>query len=167
RSGAAVALESWGDTPTVIFAAPENLEQVQRGSLSLRRKEIPTVPPATLALFLQRWQGRHPEGQIGSPEGLRAALERLQGLSLPRELWEQTVLPARVPGYQPRWLDEATASGEWTWVWQDGASACFQRDILADRSTPIIADAPPLDPIAEAVLESLRGRGALFVSDLA
>jgi ATP-dependent Lhr-like helicase len=100
------------------------------------------------------------------------ALERLQGLPLPAELWEQTVLPARVPGYQRRWLDEATAGGEWTWACQGGDAgaaslAFFRRESLLELATPTAAGAPPLDPTADVVLESLRARGASFVSDLA
>ena len=45
---------------------------------------------------------------------IKTAIEN-EGLPLPSSLWEQTVLPARIPGYQPRWLDEwiqlADASG--------------------------------------------------------
>jgi len=170
RSGSAVALESWGDRPTVAFAAPENLEQVQRGSLSLRRKEIPTVPPATFALFIQRWQGRHPEVQVGGPDGLRAALERLQGLTLPRELWEHTVLPARVPGYHPRLLDDVMLSGEWLWACcsaDDGrGGVCFvRRDQLQHYPYPHVE--MPIASDAAPVHDLLRERGAMFQVDIA
>ena len=40
----------------------------------------------------------------------------LQGLALPVSLWESEVLPRRVPGYQPAWLDALCASGEVVWV---------------------------------------------------
>jgi ATP-dependent Lhr-like helicase len=169
RSGSAVALESWGDSPTVIFAAPENLEQVQRGSLSLRRKEIPTVSPATFALFVQHWQGRHPAMQRGGPEGLRGMLERLQGLSLPRELWEQTILPARVPGYLTRWLDDVTLSGEWLWACRpnDGRSSVYfvRRDQL--QHYPYPHSDQPLIGDAARVHDLLRDRGAMFMIDIA
>src|SRR5205823_1341762 len=132
--GAAVELQSWGDAATVVFSTPENLQQVQRGSLALRRREVPTVSPIVFAHFVQRWQGlstnsllrdnssrsrqtsgsamdsdpvRLNSGEFSyhSSEDLRAVLERLHGLALPRELWEATILPSRIPDYQTRWLD--------------------------------------------------------------
>lgn len=179
RSGSAVQLESWGDTPTVLYSSPNNLDQVQRSSLALRRKEIPTVSPTTFAHFVQRWQGRHPATQTGGPEGLRAALERLQGLALPRDLWEQTILPSRVPGYQTRWLDDLILSGEWCWVcFPDAvqtesteqkiecANITFlRRDQLVHYHAPIHES--PLSTIESTVHDLLHSRGAMFLVDLA
>jgi ATP-dependent Lhr-like helicase len=90
---------------------------------------------------------------------------------LPAELWEQTILPARLPGYQPRWLDDALSSGQWTWVCRGeserGPSLAFlQRDTL-DRLPPPPVESAIVDRDAEAVVECLRSRGALFVTDLA
>lgn len=179
RAGSVVELESWSDTPTVLYSSPNNLDQVQRSSLSLRRKEIPTVSPMAFAHFVQRWQGRHPSTNVGGPEGLRAALERLQGLSLPRELWEQTILPSRVPGYQTRWLDDLILSGEWCWV-------CFPEATTDDTKTEKIDCASifflrrdqfihfhapqqhaPLSANESSVYDTLRSRGAMFHVDLA
>jgi len=153
------------------WSAPDNLKQVQRGSLAILRREVVTCASLQFADFVLRWQGVHPSTRRGEAAGLLGALERLQGLPLPAELWEQTVLPARVPDYQPRWLDEATAGGEWTWACQGGEAgagslAFFRREALSDLAAPAV-DAPALDPTADAVLESLRTRGASFVSDLA
>jgi ATP-dependent Lhr-like helicase len=97
----------------------------------------------------------------------------LEGLPLPAELWERTVLPARVPGYQPRWLDEAIARGAWAWCCQGegdsgaGALAFFGRESLLQLPPPTLPNAPALDAASERVLECLQGRGALFVTDLA
>ena len=52
------------------WSAPENLEQVQRGSLSLLRREVTACPPQQFADFLLRWQGVHPATQKGGAEGL-------------------------------------------------------------------------------------------------
>src|SRR5206468_1288940 len=124
--------------------------------------------------FLLRWQGLHPATRHGSSEGVAEALARLEGLPLSAELWERIVLPARVPGYQPRWLDEWIAGGEWVWVCQStadsgaGLLAFLGRDNLRDLPPPAVpADAPPLDAAAERVLECLQGRCASFVADLA
>jgi ATP-dependent Lhr-like helicase len=169
-SGRLVALPAQEETEPLRWSAPENLEQVQRGSLALLRREVTTCAPPQFVDFVLRWQGVHPATRQGEAAGLVTALERLQGLPLPTDLWEQAVLPARVPGYQPRWLDEATAGGEWTWACQGGEAgaaslAFFRREAMLELAAPP-ADAP-LDPTADAVLESLRTRGASFVADLA
>jgi ATP-dependent Lhr-like helicase len=98
------------------WAIPANFDQVRRATLGVLRREVLTCPPAQFADFLLRWHHLHPEARSGSSEGLGEVLCRLEGFSLPANLWERVVLPPRVPGYQPRWLDERTASGEWTWV---------------------------------------------------
>src|SRR5262249_38149822 len=97
------------------FAAPENLEQVQRGSLGLLRREVIACQPAQFADFVLRWQRLHPDERRGEAAGLAEVLERLQGLFLPPALWEESVLPARVPGYQARGLDEWVAGGAGVW----------------------------------------------------
>src|SRR5262249_15001799 len=83
------------------------------------------------------------------------------------------VLPRRVPGYQPRWLDEAIASGSWTWVCSsqaDGGAgnlSILGREDLASLAAPHQGELPALTQAAERVLESLRRRGAVFITDLA
>jgi ATP-dependent Lhr-like helicase len=158
RTGRAVQVQ--GDR----FATPENLEQVQRGSLGLLRREVVACQPAAFADFVTRWQRLHPAGQRGGPEGLAETLGRLQGLALPMELWEQTVLPARVPGYQPRWLDDWVAGGNGVWVARGEAVAFFHRSMLA-QSEPITS--APLDEPLRIVAECLANHGASFLSDLA
>jgi ATP-dependent Lhr-like helicase len=96
-------------------------------------------------------------------------------LPLDAELWEQTVLPARVPEYQPRWLDEWIAGGEGLWVCQGspnadgetGRIAFFDREMLRQLPAPTAPEAPALDSDTDRVLDHLRGRGASFLADLA
>ncbi|HMO36522.1 MAG TPA: hypothetical protein PKA06_10810, partial [Gemmatales bacterium] len=172
RSGAVVSLEIWGDTPTVLYAAPANLDQVQRQSLALRRREIPTVPASAFAGFVERWQAMTEETAVGGPEGLRQALERLQGLSLPRELWEKYILPRRVPGYQTRWLDDIILSGEWCWI----IPATMQKRDLCETVTFLRRDqlqhyyrpeSGNLGALEEGVYDTLLQKGAMFTVDLA
>ncbi len=149
------------------WSAPENLEQVQRGSLALLRREVIACPPQQFADFLLRWQGAHPSARTGGADGLADALDRLQGLPLPAETWEQTVLPARVPGYQPRWLDEWVAGGAGVWVSQDGGLLAFLgREMLSQLSGPSGPELTSLGEDALRVLEQLGRRGASFVTDL-
>jgi ATP-dependent Lhr-like helicase len=153
------------------WAAPANLEQLQRSTLALLRREVVTVPPTQFADFVARWQFVHPETRPATGEGLTDVLGRLQGVLAPAELWEQTLLPARVPGYEPRHLDEALAGGAWTWACQSGSDglgslAFLPREQLAEWPAPAAPEVA-LDEGAERVRECLRQRGALFVTDLA
>jgi ATP-dependent Lhr-like helicase len=45
-----------------------------------------------------------------------AAVEQLGGVEVAAGEWEQSVLAARVVGYDPRWLDELCLSGEVAWA---------------------------------------------------
>ena len=49
-------------------------------------------------------------------ERLAEVIDQLAGLPIPASVLERDVLPARVPGYQPRLLDELGALGEVAWV---------------------------------------------------
>jgi ATP-dependent Lhr-like helicase len=173
RSGRLVPIQRAGTGETLQWSAPTNLDQVQRGSLALLRSEITTCPPAQFADFVIHWQGLHPQTRRGSADGLAEALGRLEGLLLPSEIWEQSVLPGRVPGYQPRWLDEAIASGEWAWVCRSegdsgsGLLAFWNRMHFADLAPPPLGEGQSLGVAADQVCEHLRSRGASFVPDLA
>ena len=104
---------------------PEVLRLLRRRSLARLRREVEPVDPAALARFLPAWQGVARSIGRARPPPLRgaAALERLAevvdqlaGLPIPASVLERDVLPARVPGYQPRLLDELGAMGEVAWV---------------------------------------------------
>jgi ATP-dependent Lhr-like helicase len=173
ENGRLVAVQT-SEIEPLQWSAPANLEQVERGTLALLRREVISCPPPQFADFVLRWQHVHPDHRRGSASGLGAVLERLQGLPLPAEIWERTVLPARVPDYQPRWLDEAIARGEWAWVCQGNADcgpgllAFLQREELGRWPPPSVGEElPSLDDLAERVLDNLHHRGASFVTDLA
>jgi len=174
RTGRIVAVSA-PQGESVVFSDPVNLEQVQRGSLGILRREVVTCSPPQFADFLLRWQGVHPETRRGGREGLTDILERLQGLPLDAEVWEQTVLAARVPEYQPRWLDEWIAGGEGLWVCQGtsdedgevGRIAFFGRTLLRQLLLPADIQAPALNEDANRILDHLRSRGASFLTDVA
>ncbi|HTU91194.1 MAG TPA: DEAD/DEAH box helicase [Gemmataceae bacterium] len=160
---------------SVVFSDPANLEQVQRGSLGILRREVVTCSPPQFADFLLRWQGVHPDTRHGGREGLADILERLQGLPLDADVWEQTVLPARVPEYQPRWLDEWIAGGEGSWVCQGtagedgelGRIAFFSRAMLRQLPLPASSETTALNEDANRVFDHLHSRGASFLTDVA
>jgi ATP-dependent Lhr-like helicase len=171
ESGRAVPVSPASEGETMQWSAPANLEQVQRGTLGLLRREVLTCPAPQFADFLLRWQHAQPDSRKGTSEGLTEVLGRLEGLPLPAELWEQTILPARVPAYQARWLDEWVAGGAGVWLAQgdlggSGVVAFLDREELLELSPPATGEAP-LTENAQGVLEALRQRGASFVPDLA
>jgi ATP-dependent helicase Lhr and Lhr-like helicase len=170
ESGRAVAVPPSNGADTARWSAPANLEQVQRGTLSLLRREVATSPSQQFADYLMRWQYAHPDSRRGGLHGASEVLARLEGFSLPAELWEQAVIPARVAGAQPSGLDECLASGQWLWAGagdECGSKALFflQRDHLAKLPCPVNDNCNNTD--TGRVLECLRTRGALFVPDIA
>ncbi len=181
RSWAESRLEDWtrqGRVMRVVakeagplqWSAPENLQQMQRGTLSILRREVMTCPASQFADFVLRWQHIHPATQANGADGLIAALYRLQGCLLPVALWEQAILPLRCQKYVPRNLDDLIAAGQWTWFCRrenEGSELMLtfaERDSLARVPPPIAMDA---DPMAKLILDALRGRGALFAAELA
>src|SRR5262249_2631373 len=101
-SGLAVRLEVGDEQTPLQWSAPSNWEEVQRTSLALNRREVPTVSAARFQEFVLRWQHVELSSRQAGTEGLRTVLDRLSALPLPQELWEQTVLPSRVKDYQPK-----------------------------------------------------------------
>ena len=138
---------------------PDVLRRLRRATLARLRKEVEPVGHAALARFLPAWQG------VDRKASLREALVPLQGVALPVPLWESDILPRRVPGYQPAWLDQLCASGEVVWV---GAGlervAVFYRD-----DAPLLGRPGALgSPEGEAAerMRAALGPGALFWWDL-
>ena len=138
---------------------PDVLRRLRRATLARLRKEVEPVEQPALARFLPAWQG------VDRKATLREALVPLQGVSLPVALWETDVLPRRVPGYQPAWLDQLCASGEVVWV-----GAGLERVVMFYREdAPVLgrpaALAPPEGEAPERIRAALHG-GALFWWDL-
>ena len=157
------------------WSAPANLEQVQRGTLALLRREVVTCPPPQFADFLLRWQGVHPDdAPRRQPKAWPRRWTACRGCRCRRSCGSRRVLPARVPGYQPRWLDEWIAGGEWRLGLpgrrrrrsraagllqpRDAARSCRRRRWPTRR---------PWTRRPSGCWTCLRSRGASFVTDLA
>ncbi len=168
---------------------PEVLRQLRRRSLARLRREVEPVEPVALARFVADWQGVAPLPGLGDQpatalpvlrgtaalERLAEVIDQLAGVPIPASVLERDVLPARVPGYQPRLLDELGALGEVTWVGRgslgrdDGRVALIRpgraalREAVLDPASPgVSVDGPPAGPIHDAIRELLAGRGASF-----
>jgi len=156
------------------------------------RREIEPVTAQDLMRFLLRWHhvasGTRREGRAG----LLRAVEQLQGFEVPAGAWERAVLPARVEGYRPEWLDHLCVSGELAWgrlgvreAPGPGAGQVVPSSATTSRATPVAlvlrgdlpwllqaarGGAQPVEPSVGAtreVLDALGARGALFAADLA
>ena len=159
---------------------PDVLRLLRRRSLARLRREVEPVDPAALGRFLPDWHGIAPAGSAPTPFRGTAALERLAevvdqlaGLPIPASVLERDVLPARIPGYQPRLLDELGSLGEVAWVGRgslgrdDGRVALLRpgRDALRPFG-PVEGVERPSAARHEALREHLTRRGASFYREL-
>jgi ATP-dependent Lhr-like helicase len=159
---------------------PEVLRLLRRRSLARLRREVEPVDTAALARFLPEWHGIAAVGATPPPFRGSAALERLAevvdqlaGQPIPASVLERDVLPARIPGYQPRLLDELGALGEVAWVGRgslgrdDGRVALIRpgREILRPTGSPDGAERPAGER-HQAIRAHLDQRGASFYREL-
>ncbi len=98
------------------WCARHLLVRLHAASRSSRRRYVEPASIADFVRFLSRWQHVAPGSQLEGRAGLLAAVDQLAGLEVPAGDWEAHVLPARVAGYDPRWLDELCLSGEVAWA---------------------------------------------------
>ena len=156
------------------WCAPEVLRALRRKTLAKLRGEVAPVEAPALARFLCEWQGIEAPGsdeRRGSMDRLRAVVAQLEGLPLPFSELEDRILPARVPGFTPRMLDELGASGEVVWVGRgalggtDGRIALYRRTRLGILC-PADETGPPQDPLLATIVEHLGRAGASFTVDL-
>ncbi|MES1944810.1 DEAD/DEAH box helicase [Salinisphaera sp. PC39] len=197
---ALAALEGEGFALQGHFTRPEGdiewcerrlLARIHRYTLKSLRREIEPVSPRDLMRFLFVWHGLDEPGE--GQDALAAALEQLEGCSLPAAAWEADVLPARVADYMPHMLDQLCAVGRVTWLRlvpprpngngrRNGNGGA--RRAAPVRQTPIVlierahldhwrslapppdADGVRLSGSARRALETLDQRGAVFFADL-
>ncbi len=161
------------------------LARIHRLTLDGLRKQIEPVTVDVFIRFLARHHGLMPGTQRGGTNGLFEVIAQLQGLDIPAVAWERDLLPARLDGYEPAWLDELCLTGEVGW------GRMFPPPRNPDRTKPmasltrvapvsivlrqdidwLTANAPQPDAVglsspAVEVIELLTARGAMFASDI-
>ena len=99
----------------VEFCERRLLARIHRYTTDRLRREIEPVTAQDFMRFLLRWQHVAPGTQMEGRRGLLAVIEQLQGFEVAAGSWEEAVLPARVAGYRPEWLDDLCLSGEVVW----------------------------------------------------
>ena len=159
---------------------PDVLRLLRRRSLARLRHEVEPVDPAALARFLPHWHGIAAAGQAPPPFRGTAALERLAevidqlaGVPLPASVLERDILPARIPGYQPRLLDELGSLGEVAWVGHGPLGRDDGRIALVRPGREIVRPIGPADGLErptgerhDAIRAHLASRGASFYREL-
>jgi ATP-dependent helicase Lhr and Lhr-like helicase len=91
------------------------LQRIHKRTLAGLRKQIEPVTPAVYLQWLLRWQKVAPRAQLSGESGVLEALRLLEGFEAPAIEWERTLLPQRVAGYDPRWLDALCMEGVVGW----------------------------------------------------
>ena len=91
------------------------LQRIHKRTLAGLRKQIEPVTPAVYMQWLMRWQRVAPRSQLSGEAGVLEALRQLEGFEAPAIEWERTLLPQRVAGYDPRWLDVLCLEGVVGW----------------------------------------------------
>ena len=170
------------------------LQRIHRLTLATARKQIEAVAPSVYMRWLLGWQHLAPQTQLTGEEGVLEALHQLEGFEAPAVEWERTLLPARVAGYSPAWLDQLCLSGAVGWgrvsphpAWSEGDGSAPRRVIptnaapitfyiresadwlphaLAQQSVDEGLLAAALSPEALALRALLAQRGACFANDL-
>jgi ATP-dependent Lhr-like helicase len=162
------------------------LARINRRMLDGLRKQIEPATAAEYLRFLLSWQHVRAGTQLQGRGGLLQVIAQLQGCEIAAGAWEREVLPARVAGYQPAWLDSLCLSGELTW----GRLAPRESALAPSRAAPIgvvrrrdlpwLLVSPPdgagdadgldatvgLSPAAREVLRTLREAGASFLDEI-
>jgi ATP-dependent Lhr-like helicase len=162
------------------------LARIHRLTLEGLRRQIEPVPVEQFLRFLVRYQHLQPETKFRSQVGLPRLIEQLEGFEAPAGHWERFILPARLEGYDPVWLDGLTFMGQAAWGRLRPAARAADssgRPMKAlTRSTPITlmlrdhaawllppADDAVLDQLggnARAAHEALARHGALFPAQI-
>jgi ATP-dependent Lhr-like helicase len=178
---ALLQLESEGVVLRGTFRGPNEwcdrrlLARIHRYTLNRLRAEIEPVSPADFMRFLFAWQHVAPSSRLAGVEGLQRVVEQLDGFEIAAAAWERSVLPARIDHYEPSLLDMLCLTGEVGWARLSPAAtsvvsatpiALFLRE-HADAWQSLRGESEiVLSERAQAVVETLRARGACFARDL-
>jgi ATP-dependent Lhr-like helicase len=169
------------------------LARIHRLTVATLRKQIEPVTAAQFMRWLLRWQHLAPGTQVRGEHGTLEVIRQLQGFEIPASAWERFVLGRRISDYDPAHLDQLCLTGVVGWgrlsphpatleATEDGEN---RRRVIPTRVAPIAffvredadwlrARHPGaensatsfLSPVAQAVLELLKQRGALFFPDM-
>lgn len=155
------------------YASTEIVERIRRVTLRQQRARIQACDTGQFVEFLLRWQNCTEETRLSGTAGIVAVIEKLQGLSLPVEMWESEIFARRIHDYHPNLIDELCRQGEIVWYGVPSASGSTENLALSFREDfPFFRKfAAPRFPeehqeIFTAVRNAIDKIGACFVSEL-
>jgi ATP-dependent Lhr-like helicase len=95
------------------------LHRIHRLTVRSLRQRAEPVSATTFMRWLLDWHCIAPPSDetssFSGEEAVLAAIEKLEGFEAPAIEWERSLLPARVPNYDPRWLDNLCLAGIVGW----------------------------------------------------
>jgi ATP-dependent Lhr-like helicase len=116
------------------------LARIHRYTVGRLRAEIQPVAARDFLRFLLAWQRVTPDARMEGPDALEVLIRQLEGFEAAAGAWETEILPARLDGYDPAWLDEQCLAGRIAWgrltrrtVRPNGS----ERNPMPVRTTPI------------------------------
>jgi ATP-dependent Lhr-like helicase len=169
------------------------LARIHRLTVTTLRKQIAPVTAAEFMNWLLRWQHVAPGTQVRGEHGTLEVIRQLQGFEIPASSWERFVLACRISDYDPAHLDQLCLTGAVGWGRLSPHPATLEatgigeprRRVIPTRVAPIAffvredadwlrphhpgADDSAtsfLSPVAQALLELMKQRGALFFADM-
>lgn len=109
------------DEKDPLICEAENYERLLRLRRRRARSPLPLLPPEELPRYMASWHGLSVSGaapgeKLPDAAKLRRRMEQLWGYTAPVHLWEEEILPARLPGYSPGLLDSLTAETDLLWA---------------------------------------------------
>ena len=92
------------------------LSRIHHYTLKRLRAEIEPVAARDFLRFLFDWQHVSADARMAGPKALDRVVAQLEGFEAPAAAWESEILPARLVGYEPDWLDERCLAGQIAWM---------------------------------------------------
>src|SRR5207253_690826 len=92
------------------------LARIHNYTVKRLRAEIEPVAARDFLRFLPIWQRIAPATRMEGPNAVDAIVAQLEGFEAPASAWEAEILPARIKGYEPSWLDDRCLSGHTAWA---------------------------------------------------
>jgi ATP-dependent helicase Lhr and Lhr-like helicase len=161
------------------------LARIHGYTIKRLRSEIEPVAARDFLRFLASWQRVTEETRMEGPDALEEVVEQLEGFGAPAAAWETEILPARLAGYEPGWLDDRCLAGHLTWTRlapRNGRNNGSDRRAAPVRTTPIAllarrhvalwtalaakADTIQPSPRAQDVVLFLHNQGASFFDEM-
>jgi ATP-dependent Lhr-like helicase len=162
------------------------LARIHHYTLKRLRAEIEPVAGRDFVRFLLEWQKVSADARMEGPEAIDKIIAQLEGFEAAAGAWETEILPARLAGYEPVWLDDRCRAGHLAWARlkpRIARSNGGNGRAGPVRSTPITlvarrharhwnllsgkADEASPSVRAQQVLELLRQQGASFFDEIA